>query len=244
MCLLRGRVVGRVVVGSGRSPGYIVSSPFDPSQLRFGNFCVDVGRSVTKTIDEIEGGDLESAMLHATNAIDGTAAKQSPKEVGSNRRFTDCLRSNYAILGAMGMPGINLCETRFPVEVARPKAPGGRPDLADVVYGIHRCTHGHGLEMPQGFELRPDFRSGSDNTSILIEKGRVQLSDRILFGLLAVAVMAPENSGQKTPAGYHLTLAGETYVINDWWGRRAEFEKICAPLNTVQVILEFGDWMT
>lgn len=204
---------------------------------------MNVGRSVTKTIDEIEGGDLESAMLHACNAIDGTAAKALPSELRNNKRFTDFLRSNYVILGAMGMPGINLNETRFPIEVAKPKGIGRGPDLADIVYGIHRCTHGHGSEMPKGFELMPDFRSGSVNTSSSIEKGRIQLSDRILFGLLAVAVMAPENTGQQTPAGYHLTLAGESYEINDWWGRRADFEEACAPLNTVQVTLDFGDWL-
>ena len=140
---------------------------------------MDVGRSVTKTIDELEGGDFESAMLHACNAIDGTAAKALPNESGSNKRFTDFLRNNYVILGAMGMPGIALHETRFPIDVARPKAPGGKPDLADVLYGIHRCTRGHGSEMPKGFELIPDFGSGSDITSIQIEKGRIQLSDRM-----------------------------------------------------------------
>lgn len=205
---------------------------------------MDVGRSVTKTIDEIEGRDLESAMLHACNAIDGTAAKVLSQESGNNKRFTDFLRSNYVILGAMGMPGINLNTTRFPVQVLKPKAPGGDPDLADVVYGIHRCGHGHGSEIPKGFDLKLDFGSGSDITSIDIEQGRIRLSDRILFGLLAVAVMAPENIGQNTPAGYHLTLAGETYQINDWWGKRAEFEKVCALVNTVQVTLNFGDWMT
>jgi hypothetical protein len=205
---------------------------------------VDVGRSVTKTIDEIENGDLESAMLHACNAVDGTAAKALPLMSVATKRFTDFLRSNYAILGATGMPGINLNETRFPVEVRSPKAPGGQPDLADILYGIHRCTHGHGAEMPKGFELIPDFGADSKVTSALIEKGRIRLSDRILFGLLAVAIMAPENIRQQTPSGYHLTLAGVTYQINDWWGKRVEFEEVCKPLNAVQVTMDFGDWMT
>ena len=204
---------------------------------------MNVGRSVTKAIDEIEGGDLDSAMLHACNAIDGTAAKALPSVAWNNQRFTDFLRANYIILGAMGMPGINLNETRFPIEVAKPKATGRGPDLADVVYGIHRCTHGHGSELPKGFDLRPDFRTGSAETSIYIERGRVQLSDRIIFGLIAVAVMAPENTDQKTLSGYHLTLAGDEFEINDWWGRRSEFEEFCAPRNAVQIILDFGNWM-
>ena len=204
---------------------------------------MNVGRSVVKAINEIESGDVESAMLHACNAIDGTASKAMASYGGSNKRFTDFLRENYIILGAMGMPGINLYDTRFPVNVKRPKAAGGLPDLSDIIYGIHRCTHGHGAELPEGFELLPDFATGSGFTTVRIEKGRLQLSDRIIFGLLATAVMAPQNAGQQTPAGYHFTLSHKRYEINDWWGRKAEFEQICHLNNTVQIVLEFGDWM-
>ena len=108
---------------------------------------MNVGNSVRKSIDDWGSGEHDSAMLHACNAIDGTA-KKVYTALGSNARFTKLLRDNYAILGPLGMPGINLVETRFPVTVERPKATGGTPDLADVVYGIHRCSHGHGDELP------------------------------------------------------------------------------------------------
>jgi hypothetical protein len=87
-------------------------------------------------------------MLHACNAIDGTAKKAYPTIQGSNLRFTQLLRDNYDVLGPMGVPGINLVETGFPVKVAKPKARDGQPDLADVIYGIHRCTHGQGTNSP------------------------------------------------------------------------------------------------
>ena len=118
---------------------------------------MNVGDSVRKSIDDWESGEHDSAMLHACNAIDGTARKVY-HALGSNARFTRLLRDNYAILGPMGMPGIDLVETRFPAAVERPKAPGGRPDLADVIYGIHRCSHGHGEELPGAFELIHDVR--------------------------------------------------------------------------------------
>lgn len=113
---------------------------------------MDVGNSVRKAIDDWSMGDLEPAMLHACNAIDGTAKKAYPN-VGNNERFTRLLRDNYSILGPMGAPGIDLVEIRFPVTLKNPKAPGGKPDIADVIYGVHRCTHGHGDEIPDGFEL-------------------------------------------------------------------------------------------
>lgn len=206
---------------------------------------MDVGKSVTKAIDEVEAGDLESAMLHACNAVDGTAAKAFPNLTQNNLRFTTLLRSNYLTLGVMGMPGINLVETRFPVKVKRPRAAGGQPDLTDVIYGIHRCSHGHGSALPDGFALIPDSLGPPEYTQMTSMPGTIRLSDRIIFGLLAVAVFTPENVGQKTPADYYLTLGAEqTFPINDWWGRRSDFEQIAAKFYLPSVTLDFGGWMT
>ncbi len=108
-----------------------------------------VGDSVRHSIDEWKRGNLEPSMLHACNAVDGTGKKVFPG-MGSNRRFTQAVRDNYGILGPMGVPGINLEETRFPIAVPRRTTPDGQPDFADVVYGIHRCCHGHGDELPAG----------------------------------------------------------------------------------------------
>jgi hypothetical protein len=94
---------------------------------------MNVGNSIRKAINDWELKEPESAMLHACNAIDGTAKKIYPL-IGSNERFTRVLRENYAILGPMGAPGINLVETQFPVKVPKPKAQGGKPDLADVIF--------------------------------------------------------------------------------------------------------------
>jgi hypothetical protein len=90
-------------------------------------------------------------MMHACNAVDGTAGKVGGAG-GNNFRFTNFLRDRYATFGPMAAPGINLEATRFPVRLRNPKAPGGQPDLADVIHGIHRCYHGHGEELPEGFD--------------------------------------------------------------------------------------------
>jgi hypothetical protein len=204
---------------------------------------MNVGNSVRKAIDDWQNGEYEAAMLHACNAIDGTAKKLYP-ELGSNARFTRLLRENYSILGPMGMPGINLVETRFPVAVKRPKAPGDKPDLADVIYGIHRCSHGHGDELPHAFKLIPDAAGPARLTGLIAEKGAVRLSDRIIFGLIAVAVLSPVNIGQVVPDDYYLTYgASEKLMINEWWGRASDFPAIAAKDPTPLVKLDFGDWM-
>lgn len=203
---------------------------------------MNVGNSVRKAVDDWERRELESAMLHACNAVDGTAKKLYPT-LGNNARFTRLLRENYDIFGPMGAPGINLMETRFPVRVVRPKAEGGKPDIADVVYGIHRCAHGHGDQLPDGFELLPDAAGPPRYTRMFIEKGKVQLSDRVIFGLLAVAVLSPANTDQTVPDGYHLTFGGKVVLlINEWWGRAADFASIAAQEPLPHVKLDFGDW--
>src|SRR4051812_34228178 len=95
-------------------------------------------------------------MLHSCNAIDGTAKKVYLSIDSSSRRFKTLLRDNYAVFGPMGAPGINIGETRFPVPGIRTSTPDGQADIADVIYAIHRCTHGHGDELPEGFELLAD----------------------------------------------------------------------------------------
>lgn len=129
------------------------------------------------------------------------------------------------------------------MKVARPTAEDGKPDIADVLYGIHRCAHGHGDELPDGFELLPDAAGPPRYTRMVIEKGKVRLSDRAIFGLLAVAVLSPANQDQTVPDGYHLTFGGKVVLaINEWWGRAAEFASIAAQEPLPQVKLDFGDW--
>lgn len=203
---------------------------------------MNVGNSVRKAIDDWQQGELEAAMLHACNAIDGTAKKLYPN-LGSNARFTRLLRENYSIFGPMGAPGINLVQTRWPVRVAKPKAPGGKPDIADVIYGIHRCTHGHGDELPDGFDLIPNAGGPPGYTRMEIQNGKVRLSDRIIFGLIALAVMSPVNNDQRVPDGYHLTFGGtDVMQINEWWGRAADFPAIAAKHPVPNVKLDFREW--
>lgn len=205
---------------------------------------MDVGNSIRKAIQDWESGDHESAMLHACNAIDGTAKKLYPK-LGSNARFTKLLRDGYSILGPMGMPGINLAETRFPIAVDRPKASGGKPDLADVIYGIHRCAHGHGDELPHGFMLIPDAAGPAGLTHVEVVKGAIRLSDRVIFGLVAVAVLSSANLGQSVPVGYYLTFGtSEKLIINQWWGREADFLALVTKEPMPSVKLDFTDWMS
>lgn len=203
---------------------------------------MNVGNSIRKAVDDWELGEFEAAMLHACNALDGTARKVFPA-LGNKVRFTTLIRDNYEVFGPMGAPGINLEETVFPVEVLKPTNPSGKPDIADVIYSIHRCTHGHGDELPDGFDLIADAAGPARFTRMSIERGKLRLSDRSVFGLLGIAVLSVANTDQKVPDGYHLTFAGTEMPINDWWGRKDDFLVLAAQETVPRVKLDFGDWM-
>jgi hypothetical protein len=113
-----------------------------------------------------------------------------------------------------------------------------------VIYGIHRCAHGHGDDLPDGFELLPDVRGLKRITRMQVREGAVQLSDRIIFGLLAVAVLQPANLGQRVPDGYFLSFGDVAVLpINEWWGRASDFQSVADTDPMPRVKLDFTDWM-
>jgi len=194
--------------------------------------------SVAKALADWQLGDLEPAMIHACNAIDGTAKKAYPEIEGSNLRFTTLIRDNYSILGPMAIGGLDLDKTRYNVKLDKPKASGGKPDIADIIYGVHRCSHNHGQDLPDGYELIP----GLNGCHIDFVTGKVRLSEKVIFGLLAIAVFSPINANQKTSYGCFLKFNDHEFPINDWWGRASDFLAIVdnepCPVLT---IAEFGD---
>jgi len=82
---------------------------------------------------------------------------------------------------------------------------------------------------------------------MVIERGKVRLSDRIVFGLIAVAILSPANKDQATSRldGYYLTFGDSpNLLINEWWGRATDFPEILARDSIPVVELDFGSWMT
>jgi hypothetical protein len=214
---------------------------------------VEVGRSVSKAIADRLMGDMEPAMLHACNAVDGTAKKMYPN-MGVGARFRKLLRDNYAGILEPMAPGVNLEKTVFPIPISGATGPGGHPDVADILYVIHRCHHGHGDALPGGYELIPDTTTEPARTTMKPEVGPngdwvVHLSDRILYGMAAVALLAPVNVGQVLQGSIHLTwssIASDIRVRldNGWWGRAAEFAAITAmDRNRISVTIDFSNYL-
>jgi hypothetical protein len=203
---------------------------------------VGIARSINKSISDFEIGDTEFSMMHACMVIDATAKKTYPKMKDVGPRFKQLLRENYEILGPLGITGVDLAKTKWPVEIRNSKGKKIIPDMADIIYSIHRCTHGHGEELPQGFELTKESGILPYATTD-IESGVVKLSDCVIFALLAIAVVAPVNSSLSDNVGYYLMFHGDKYPLNEWWGRRQDFIKSLLPYSIPAVIIDFAHMM-
>jgi hypothetical protein len=213
---------------------------------------VEVGKSISKAIAEGISGDLDSAMLHACNAVDGTAKKVYPA-LGVGARFRKLLRENYTSILEPMMPGINLAQTVFPVQIPGASGPGGLPDVADLLYVIHRCNHGHGAPLPVGYELIRDTTIEPPRTTMMLALNPngdwvVRLSDRSIYGMAAIALLSPANLGQVLD-GVRVTygsVSGDIRVRldNDWWGRADDFAAITAmDRNRISQTLDFSNVM-
>jgi hypothetical protein len=176
-------------------------------------------------------------MAHACSAVDGTAKKRYP-QLGVASRFKRTIRDSLDIFRVMTAPGIDFDQSHFPI-AAKSDLPDRRPDIADVLFGIHRWSHGHTEELPEGFELTPH---GPRPAGVHIWRtGKIQLPASTVIGLLAVAVFAPENKGELIPDGYQLSWYQHVFHIGMWWGWQDHFREIISTAQIPQVTLDFSE---
>jgi hypothetical protein len=198
---------------------------------------VDVGDSVRRSLDLWERREWDAAMVHACNAVEGTARKRYP-QLGVATRFKRTIRESLDIFRVMAAPGIDFEQSRFPVAV-KSDSPDGRPDVADVLYGVHRWSHGHDSELPEGFELTP--HSDRPAGVHVWRSGKIQLPASTVIGLLAVAVFSPENKGEVIPDGYQLSWYQHVFHVCMWWGWQDHFREIIGSAQIPQVTLDFAE---
>ncbi|MGA3255311.1 MAG: hypothetical protein ABSD32_14540 [Mycobacterium sp.] len=198
---------------------------------------MNVGDSVRRALDNWDRRAWGAAVLHAGNAVDGTAKKRYP-QLGVATRFKRTIRDSLDIFHIMTAPGIDFDQTRFPVAVNSDLS-DKRPDIADVLYGIHRCGHDHESELPKGFELTPH---GPRTASVHIWRdGKIQLPASVALGLVAVAVFATENKGEVIPGDYRLSWYQHVFQISGWWGWQDHFREIISVAQFSQVTLDFTE---
>lgn len=199
---------------------------------------VTVGDEVRSSLDHWSAGEWSQSLAHATVALEETAEKRYPS-LDPAARFKQTVRDDVDVFGAMAAPDIELVESRFPVPVESDQ-PDGRPDIADVLYAVHRYLHGDASAMPAGFNVEPH----ADNIPLFnISKGKLWMRGTAALGVLALVVFAPENKGEPIPGSYQLGWAQHVFHVVGWWGWQDHFREIVHNAGITQYTLDFGpEW--
>lgn len=204
-----------------------------------------IGDYVKLAMDAAGRGEDELALLLACAAVDGTAAKRYPNIRDNGDRFRRFLRDGAGALGPMAFPGFDILTQEFPVALDAKSVV--KRDAAFLIYKYYRCAVAHGDEFDPGFGLIDDTRSGSGSTRFEISphSGSARLSNRLIWGLLACTVFAPENAEERVPDGYYFLYGGQvTMMVNDFWGSGDRFEVSIAPLSPLPVVrMDFNEWL-
>ena len=180
-------------------------------------------------VEDASGGRYDAGLLHACITIDTTAQRLFPKFRRVGARYIACLRRYYWLLEPMIGSGVNLVETKFSNVVLSRTA---RPDLAEIIYEIFRCSHAHGAEIP------PQYSINMVTPEWLIAKSELHMPDTVVWALLAVAVLSKVNAGEHSAGEHYLSLCGDKFPVREWWGREDDFRPIADGHNKVRVKLE------
>ncbi len=199
-----------------------------------------VGEQVRNSLDHWSGFEWYAALWHASEALDDTARKRYP-DLGVAARFKRTVRDDIDIFTAMAAPDIDFAGSRYPIPVHSDSA-DGRPDLADLLFGVHRFQHEHEEDLPGGLVVTPH----ADGVPMFhISEGRLRLRGSAALGLLAISVFAPENRNETIADSYVLGWKDQSFQVNSWWGWQDHFRAIIRKAGIEETPLDFGpEWNT
>lgn len=203
---------------------------------------MNVGNHIRHALDACDSHEHELAMMNACAAMSSTAQRWAPKSATNRQAFTNFLRANYEVLGPMALRGLNVAAQRFPLNITSSLGQGEWPDLADVIYTVHRNAHMHGDEVKLGYELTERVDGPVSQCQIDIENRTIHLPWNVIPGLCATAILSELNVGQQVPAGYHLTwgFPAMRFEVNEWWGRKHDFLDKLATQPSASATIDFS----
>jgi len=175
-------------------------------------------------------------MWHASAALAETAAKRYPW-LDPGPRFKRTVRDDIDIFTALSAPDIDFANSRFPVRVAS-DLPEGYPDIADLLYGVHRFLHEDENALAAGCTITP-HADGVPMFEIL--RGRLSLRASAALGLLGIAVFSAENKGEQIPETYMLGWRQHIFHVYGWWGWQNHFREIVSLTPIVAHPLDFAE---
>lgn len=201
---------------------------------------------VLRSLELLDEGRKEEALMHAAISIDGTAKKIFRRGGGNNYKL--CLRRYYWLIERFIGEGFNLVETKFSY-LDLDNGNGKNvpdPDLADVIYHIFRCGHAHCEAVPIKYQIL-EAGNGVHPWEMDRENKGLRMPHTVIFALLAVSVFSKANLDIKT-TGEHLLKWGspqmgyQGFTIKNYWGKEDDIKDFFKDRPQTRVKIDFSEW--
>ena len=183
---------------------------------------MDIGDHVRLAVKNSDEGELEAALLHALQAVDGTGKKLRPR-AQTRTRIVATIEDYLWVIEPMAGLGFNL-EAPLPLL----QLAAGRPALfSEVIYEVFRTRLAHGDPFPDGVGIHVSMSPVHRHMRIGVGN-QIQLPDTVIWALIAAVVFARVNADQRVGMeGWfrYSTLDGvddREFEIDQWWGREDE----------------------
>ena len=151
---------------------------------------------------------------------------------GGKSTFLKFLRENYDVLQWFSGSAIDFSVMRFPTidPIFTDGKTIDRPDLAEILYYIHRCALADGQDISENFGIIPRSADGGIGFNISKDGKFLNLPEPIAWGVLASVVFDSVNLDLQSRSGNHFTLSFEqnTYFLNVdlFWGEKVKLTRI------------------
>ncbi|MCH4810441.1 hypothetical protein [Vreelandella neptunia] len=157
-----------------------------------------VSRRIKKSIEAFSDKDYEGSFVHLFPAIDKTAKKRRSKD-GVGSRIKSFISDEEALISGVAtnnvFKGINVDGVDFPT----------------AIYKFGRTSIVHEGELDERLQI-------NDGSGLQI--GHVwSLPPSYLTGFIVAVVLAPENAGEGIEKELSIQLFGQTYQLNELWGK-------------------------
>ena len=170
-----------------------------------------VGDLVRESIDYMNSGLAQYAIVPAASAIDETA-----KDVGGSEKF---IKENWDLIAFMGLPRALPLPMNISFGAKRiiPQL-GGNADAREITAFAIGETMKIG-NLPNVFSFTP-------NGEFDLKDNKLLLPESLIFGLLGSVILHPENKTQEIGDQYWMNISDFKMFISELWGRRDLAERI------------------
>ena len=167
-----------------------------------------IGERIASAIDDMNAGDMESALIHISHAFDDTAKKEYPTAKKISERVRKLLKENgdlitFCSFGEGFFGGQKIDELT----------------LEEILYKALRV----GLETEDPDAMRIEFVHdivwGNPG-------GILRVPVNFVYGILLAVVGAQCNGAEKVADSYQAGIIGTNYPINDLWGQNEYLRRI------------------